>query len=262
MKQFDQLLDLLDSKRTDKDSRKVANNTYVQRRPEGRIAVKLHQTDVLMFSPNGRIELDSGGWTTPTTKERINRYLPGGYSLVQERGVWYLLDLTHGADDPVSHTFKDGMVIHPNGRVIKAGPPKANLVKLKKQADKFSRDYIEALFSGKVDKPSAGDCWFCVMVSKDGQTMGETMKGSDHMLSHIKESYFVPSLILTAARRLGASQVSMEVLGCLWGLEDDNGTTQLNTSIALRLDNWSGMARDQLGGMLRRYVRSQVGLAR
>ena len=68
-----------------RESRKLQNNTYLQRRPGGDIAVRLHHTDVLTFSPSGEITLDTGGWHTVTTRDRINCYLPAPWSVGSER---------------------------------------------------------------------------------------------------------------------------------------------------------------------------------
>ncbi len=57
-------------------SRKLANNTYLQRRDNGAIAVQLHSTDVVTFKPNGDIVLCSGEWDTRITSERMNSFSP------------------------------------------------------------------------------------------------------------------------------------------------------------------------------------------
>lgn len=62
-----------------KRSRKLQNNTYLERCGEGEIAVKLHSTRVLVFYRDGRVRVAMGGWNTMTTKDRINSYLPGGW---------------------------------------------------------------------------------------------------------------------------------------------------------------------------------------
>jgi hypothetical protein len=64
--------------------RKIANNTWLERRstnfdsdiedPDDEIAVRLHNTDVVTFRRDGAITLNTGGWFTVTTKERINRF--------------------------------------------------------------------------------------------------------------------------------------------------------------------------------------------
>ena len=81
----------LDAKLTGRcsQSRKVANNTYLQRRGDD-IAVRLHNTDVVTFHADGTATLSTGGWFTVTTKARINDYLPGGIALSSVRGRWFL----------------------------------------------------------------------------------------------------------------------------------------------------------------------------
>lgn len=80
-------------------ARKLANNTFLQvcengpQGPDGDpfyFAVRLHSTDVVTFHRDGRIVLNSGGWQTVTTKERMNRYLPAPYGVFQKKHVWYV----------------------------------------------------------------------------------------------------------------------------------------------------------------------------
>ena len=65
------------------------------------------------------IRLDSGGWETFTTKERMNRYLPEGVSVFQKAGVWYVGDLRFGGI--VEVPFSDGMLIRPDSVVDRVG---------------------------------------------------------------------------------------------------------------------------------------------
>jgi hypothetical protein len=57
-----------------KDSRKLANHTYLQRRGEN-IAVKLHATDVVTFTPNGDCIFNSGGWLTDYMRRDLQKML-------------------------------------------------------------------------------------------------------------------------------------------------------------------------------------------
>lgn len=65
-------------------SRKVANNTYLERKGDGSISLRLHDTDVVNFRPDGSVAVDTGGWFTNTTRARINDVLPGGWQLYSE----------------------------------------------------------------------------------------------------------------------------------------------------------------------------------
>lgn len=68
-----------------RDSRKLENNTYLERRGDKKIAVRLHRTDVVIFTPT-YVELHTGGWYTKTTAERIRSYAPG--NLVADKRGW------------------------------------------------------------------------------------------------------------------------------------------------------------------------------
>lgn len=89
---FDQLL----GKRTTK---KLANNTYAIRRDEN-ISIRLHATDIITYFPGGGFQLNSGGYQTATTKERINRFSP--IRITQKDFTWYL---------PGGELFRDGLTI-------------------------------------------------------------------------------------------------------------------------------------------------------
>jgi hypothetical protein len=78
-----------------RESRKVGNNTYLHRRPQypnhtddhkadDAVALRLHNTDVLTWYSDGRIELNNGGYPTRTTHDRMNQYLPPGYRVSGE----------------------------------------------------------------------------------------------------------------------------------------------------------------------------------
>lgn len=89
------------------ESKKVGNNTYAIRRDQNSIAIRLHNTDILTFSANGSIKLNTGGWETVTTKSRMNEFLPEGYSVFQKSHVWYV-------DTPKGMVaYRDNMVVFP-----------------------------------------------------------------------------------------------------------------------------------------------------
>jgi nicotinamidase-related amidase len=93
-----------------KDSKQVGNNTWLERRPDGSIAMRLHQTDVLTFKPNS-VVYDSGGWNTQTTHDRM------GYGPAP---VWSSKKGTvvHTPDGDVP--FFDGIEVSYEGHVLNA----------------------------------------------------------------------------------------------------------------------------------------------
>lgn len=58
-----------------RERRKFANNTYFERIDENQIGVKLHRTFVVIISKTEPIVLNTGGWHTLTTRDRINKVL-------------------------------------------------------------------------------------------------------------------------------------------------------------------------------------------
>lgn len=90
------------------DRRKIANNTYLERLPSGRIGVRLHNTIVVRFFLSGAMDLFSGGYRTVTTKERINRYLPTGYGVFSKAHVWKIQ-----GPDGIAQDFNEGVMIQP-----------------------------------------------------------------------------------------------------------------------------------------------------
>jgi len=87
--------------------KKIGNNTVLY--VDGDLAaVRLHQTDVVTFYADGRIELNSGGWQTATTRDRIRAC---GVSIGTMDGVASVT--WHGRD----YVFRDGMTLYPDGRV-------------------------------------------------------------------------------------------------------------------------------------------------
>jgi hypothetical protein len=90
-------------------SRVIGNNTTLHKCSDGAIAVRLYQTDVVTFWPDGEIKLDSGGCRTVTTKARINEYAPASCHITQRNGQWYLGNVgTNGGPH-----FYDGLIYHP-----------------------------------------------------------------------------------------------------------------------------------------------------
>lgn len=60
--------------------RPIARNTVVYRSGNN-IVIKLHNTEIVKYSPRGIVELNSGRWQTVTTMERMNRVLPPGWRI-------------------------------------------------------------------------------------------------------------------------------------------------------------------------------------
>lgn len=55
----------------------------------GAKAIEHHNTDIVTFLPDGDIVLNSGGWYSKTTKERINDAIGQFGHIVQRDFTWY-----------------------------------------------------------------------------------------------------------------------------------------------------------------------------
>lgn len=102
-----------------KQERKLANNTLIVRGAEDSIGVVLHRTTIVRYYPDGRIQLDSGGWRTVTTKQRINQLLPYPWRLDQTKYEWHVRDIR----SQESFEFEDGMMLGGEATEHLVNPP-------------------------------------------------------------------------------------------------------------------------------------------
>lgn len=83
----------------------LANNTRLYKAGDD-YEIWLHNTPVVTIHANGTYTLESNGWRTRTTKDRINSYSPA--CVYQRRRVWYIGTVE----------FRDGMRVDAVGRPI------------------------------------------------------------------------------------------------------------------------------------------------
>lgn len=227
--------------------KKIGHNTWLLRKPDGAVALKYHETEVVTWKPDGSIVLDSGGWRTSTTKVRLNYY--ASLNVYQDNRVWYV---KHGG---AVYTFKDGMVLKPDGSVEGAGPKASQAsregAKLRGRINRYVKGYMAALAAGKVGAPGAGDCFFCGMVTVEGRIpLGEAQKDTSHLDTHFKERYYVPSLLARAAEVFGVSMAAKDYMAARM------------TGDSQAAETWGGgICTRQLSSALRRYLYRQLGLA-
>ena len=85
-------------------TKKLGRNTWLEKDGET-FVVRLHQTNIIRIFSSGLYELNSGGWNTMVTKDRINEYSPA--SITQRNFVWYLKG---GVE------FFDGVIVDSSGK--------------------------------------------------------------------------------------------------------------------------------------------------
>jgi len=86
----------------------LANNTNLAHDGD-RIFVFYHGHPIAYFTPN-HVVVNSCGYRTYTTKERLNQLIPTRYKIFQHKFDWYVSDLMKGGTFP----FQDGMVFDVN----------------------------------------------------------------------------------------------------------------------------------------------------
>lgn len=148
------------------------------------------------------------------------------------------------------YTFRDGMTIGPRGGVtgapLKGSGGDAKEAKARAKVKAFADRWTERLFSGKMEAPGAGDCWYCAMRTEGGQSLGDATGDRSHLLSHVKEGYYVPSLVHAIVDHL--SPVARGTVGYL---------LKLHSSAP---GEWAmDIAREQVQKAMRRYLLQGCG---
>lgn len=200
-------LELLETARNKSAGKPIGRNTRLIWVDDHTIGLTLHDNIIVYYHDDMSITLDSCGWQTVTTKDRLNNFTP--FSIYQRSRQWYVQ-----ADDK-EFLFKDGMKLYQTA----CGWATENAMteneynetkQLEKKIDKFADKFADTL---PVNLPSGGDCWYCVMGNENGETMGDLSGDHDHLMSHIEEEYFVPALLMNAVREAGWTDFGIQMSG-------------------------------------------------
>lgn len=109
----------------------LAANTRLQKRGNA-FAVRYHDTDVVIIRPDGTFRLNSGGWRTSTTKNRINDVLPNCL-ISQKRHTWHVTD----------GIFYDRMLIGQNGETVgEIIPVDHRLLCVQRNVDRYCSEFV------------------------------------------------------------------------------------------------------------------------
>jgi hypothetical protein len=221
--------------------RPIAHNTRVIQLDDGTIGIKLHDTYIIKYYSNlldgkyydlkdDSIQLNTGGWKTVTTRDRMNRFCPlhvwtESNIMYVSKHNWYTIyqNKKNGIESKVFH-FRDRMWFNPDGKVwVKENSEPIRLKPFSKKEEQKKRkqlkaintficNYVNKLTSGKMGKPGGGDCFYCQgesnpncttefgTLSKDEGYKKLDKPNPDHLISHIKEKYYVPSIVWSAIR--------------------------------------------------------------
>lgn len=226
--------------------RNVEYATVLHRIDGDSIAVRYHSTDIVTYYQSGQTVLTSGSWHSPTTKDRLNRY--GSLRMWQSHGTWYL---------DSARIFSDDMRILPDGSLTGFTPVSPDTAKesrkLRADIKRYCSAYLSALFSGDVPAPSSGDCWYCVMRTDTGVSLGEATQNVDHILSHLAERYYVPSLLTNAIKRYPVSPIAHDYLCACFNPSQPHAESY-------RVPYVRSIGERDLGRSLYRYLMNALGL--
>lgn len=177
------------------NSRKFARNTVIFTLQDGTECLKYHDTTIVTKRPDGTTVLNSGGFHTRTTKERIREF--AHVDIYQKNGVWYMSDGSAFYDGIVVKTKTPGEEYSGKTTILSEKKPvnDSAVNEMKKQI----RNYCLLITPENIPKPEAGDCFFC-RTTDSGKTLGDATNNHAHLLSHLEEGYVVGSLIVNALK--------------------------------------------------------------
>jgi len=114
---YNQLAQKLQESRTKQV--KLANNTIAHYVDEGKIGIKLHWTDVIVINADDTYELYTNGYTTKTTRDKLNGFSPA--KVIQKDFSFYLLkNPSDGSNKANMIPFEEGITVDRFGNVNSA----------------------------------------------------------------------------------------------------------------------------------------------
>jgi len=114
---YSQLAQMLEASRNKQV--KLAHNTIAHFVDNGKIGIKLHWTDVIVVCANDTYELYTNGYTTKTTRDRLNGFSPA--KVIQKDYSFYLLkNPSDGSNKANMIPFEEGITVDRFGNVNSA----------------------------------------------------------------------------------------------------------------------------------------------
>lgn len=135
--------------------------------------------------------------------------------------------------------FEDGMEITAEGYARRPDPKAIarterklkRIEKKRARIDKFVKDAVNELVTNGLPMPSGGDCWYCAFIHAPQESerqpgaisMGDSMPtlqsdgtvsnqpSHEHLLAHIRERYYVPSMFSNALLEAGYRPVGVYI---------------------------------------------------
>lgn len=172
-----------------KKAKFIDNDTLEVIYNNGSRVIQFHDTNILTFTIDDKIIVNTDGWLTVTTKDRINRF--SNLYVYQKNNQWFINN----------YFYYDGIVFDSKGNLI-SKEKKDNSKKIQKMKKKISK-YCNLITKDNLPFPSSGDCWYCLLRNEDNKTMGNFSNNNFHLTEHLKESYLHGSILINAMQEYG-----------------------------------------------------------
>lgn len=166
-------------------------------------SIVYHKTRILVVTYDNQIQcrpilsvmINTGGFNTITTRERLNRFLPRGWSCYTDSGFLYIRTPA-GVFPHVDGATYDGATGKPHKPELHKDS-RAVVVALKRKIDKFAR----LIDSKGFPEPSSGDPW---IMDWNPRAIGE-----DVLIDWLDSKYLNGSLVINALRRKGLTDAGI-----------------------------------------------------
>jgi hypothetical protein len=169
--------------------KKLENNTYLVRVDKDAFGIQLHETVVVYIFRSGIYQYDSGEYRTKTTRDRMNKY--GPTKVYQKGSLWYIGDCI----------YADGVRMDATGKILDALRKPRPTNQFAKAVGEYIKGFHEHAKERGLGSPDA-DPWKLVdLTAKPLQPRPEDCQGCreeksvKHLLEHIKNKEYVPSLL-------------------------------------------------------------------
>ena len=224
---------LMNKARDRKNGKPLENNTRLFDRGD-HFAVQLHSTDIVGLYPDGSFTLNTGGWYSKVTKNRMAGYAPTDAYIQSRKGIWHIISQRsnfgpkdeHGNKPFIGSTilhdseFYDGMRFGSDGLPLKPLVPDNALVdRLDRSIRKYKKEFCAEMVrivkeTGKLPRADNGDCWGCSMVTAQGKN--DILTGVTHYFHHFNDHYYVPALLERAILEGGSHP------GIVWSMMESD----------------------------------------
>lgn len=234
----------------------IDHNTVEYMRENGDRVIRLHLTDIVTFKPNGTIILNTGGWNTVTTRDRINKQIQTfGWMMYSEKNEPYLSKGWWHDENRKLYHFHDGITI--SARKVKCDGKIYDKEREKKarawqrKCRQYAKTFVAKLQRREIPAPGPGDCWMCSFVDGKDRAWGENSH-QDHVIHHVIEKYYVPSLVMRATKQFGVSQCAQWCLAASWDKDNPKADEYLEHST--KPHGFGGIGWEQIERAIGKYV--------